>query len=79
MWEYKLTEEEYEALAKVKACALCGRSDIRLCIDHNHETGKVRGVLCHICNTSLGHYELMTKNPKLKEYLQLPTQAEPST
>lgn len=26
-------------------------------IDHNHETGKVRGLLCNRCNISLPHYE----------------------
>jgi hypothetical protein len=26
-------------------------------IDHNHDTGKVRGILCHPCNISVGYLE----------------------
>jgi hypothetical protein len=38
------------------ACAICGSppGKHRLAIDHNHETGKVRGLLCIRCNTALG-------------------------
>ena len=50
-YNYNLTEEEYEALPK--ACEVCGNTE-NLCIDHDHITGKVRGVLCSRCNSALG-------------------------
>lgn len=42
-------------------CAICGKHQIaekrKLSIDHNHETGKVRGLLCNKCNYTLGIIE----------------------
>ena len=49
-----LTEEEVEAVTKIGKCEGCGATDRRLCIDHNHKTNEVRGLLCHNCNTALG-------------------------
>lgn len=35
-------------------CAVCGQAK-KLTIDHNHETGAVRGLLCMRCNVLLGY------------------------
>ena len=35
-------------------CAICGEREI-LRVDHNHITGKVRGLLCDNCNLLIGH------------------------
>lgn len=59
--KFNITIEQYEELLiKQKGvCALCKQlcpSGKRLCIDHNHITGKVRGLLCYHCNVGLGHF-----------------------
>lgn len=35
------------------ACEVCSSPE-GLCVDHDHNTGRVRGVLCHACNLSAG-------------------------
>lgn len=59
--KYNLTEEEYIKLQSETNCQLCGEEfpDKRgkynaRNIDHCHETGKARGVLCKECNIGLG-------------------------
>lgn len=58
---YNLTTEEYESmyLKQNKSCAICYKklqlgSPKGLYIDHNHKTGKVRGLLCPSCNSAIG-------------------------
>lgn len=48
---------EAQRLAAVPACEVCGASDTRLNVDHDHETGEVRGVLCSYCNIAVGVLE----------------------
>lgn len=57
---FGLSGDELLALAAAQEyrCAICGRTPKpnarRLAIDHDHETGAVRGLLCYRCNTALG-------------------------
>jgi hypothetical protein len=43
------------------SCAICGVSATELkrelSVDHNHETNKIRGLLCHHCNIGLGNFK----------------------
>ena len=54
--KYGITQEEYEQLyiAANGACEICHKELDVLYIDHNHDTGKVRGLLCRGCNTGIG-------------------------
>jgi Recombination endonuclease VII len=63
---YGITPEEYDALLEKQGsrCAICRSEDPRnprspgvWSIDHDHETGKVRGLLCLYCNNHLAWYE----------------------
>lgn len=56
-YKYGVEPEEYENLlhSQEGVCAIC-LSSKSLRIDHNHETGEVRGLLCHGCNVALGHF-----------------------
>ena len=51
-------------------CEICGDVKETLCIDHNHDTGKIRGLLCANCNRAIG---LLQDDPtiliKAAEYL----------
>ena len=59
---YKVTVAEWEAIfnEQGRACAICRATEPRgqgWHTDHSHDTGAVRGILCHDCNVALGYYE----------------------
>lgn len=56
---YGITLDEYNTMLDQQrgVCYVCGgvnSNGRRLSVDHNHETGEVRKLLCHPCNASLG-------------------------
>lgn len=71
-YKYNLTLEQYAEMHKVQggACAICGYPESRLrlgkllplVVDHDHKTGRIRGLLCCDCNTSIGK---MKDNPEI--------------
>lgn len=57
---YGITEEYYKNMVELQEgkCLICGfTSDRRLYVDHNHITGKIRGLLCMKCNAGLGMFQ----------------------
>ena len=64
LWDnYKLTLEMYDAILVYQGgvCYACGQPEHvkgrSLAVDHNHQTGEVRGLLCSRCNPVLGKIE----------------------
>jgi hypothetical protein len=53
---YGLSEEDLAAMEADGACPICERSGVPMEIDHNHETGAVRAILCSRCNSALGMF-----------------------
>ena len=62
---YGITIEDFEDMLQKQngLCSICSRdiSD-KPYIDHSHETGKVRGLLCHPCNSGIG---LLQDSPEI--------------
>lgn len=59
---FGITLEVYEMLLKAQCgvCAICGKTcktGKRLGVDHDHETGAIRGLLCLRCDTALGQVD----------------------
>lgn len=58
--KYNISLEDWDHMFEVQGgrCAICKthQADLEksLCVDHDHDTGEVRGLLCHTCNRALG-------------------------
>jgi len=61
--KYGITETEFEDMLKRQnyTCAICNQpqksKNRAMCVDHCHNTGKVRELLCDLCNTALGKFQ----------------------
>jgi hypothetical protein len=53
---YSLTDAELDRLLALKECEICG-AEGKLQLDHDHVTGRARGMLCPACNTWVAHIE----------------------
>lgn len=60
-WKYGLSLEDFDALLAAQGgrCAICPRvlTVRQACVDHDHTTQAVRGILCQTCNTVLGQMD----------------------
>lgn len=82
---FGITQKQFDEMLESQGgvCAICGKQERvytpglvinetrRMCIDHDHKTGKIRGILCYACNVSIGRFD---DNPetlrRAAEYLE---------
>jgi hypothetical protein len=60
--KYGMTIEDYDAMLETQGgvCAICAgpnQRDRRFDVDHDHKTGRVRGLLCSRCNVGIGLFK----------------------
>jgi len=60
-------DELKNLIATTFSCTICGQGG-DLVVDHDHQTNKIRGMLCNHCNRGLGHFK---DNPNLLEYARI--------
>ena len=74
--KFGITVDEYDRMREAQAglCGICGRPEQmlakRLAVDHDHETGQIRGLLCGPCNVVLGYIENPEWSAKAAAYLK---------
>ena len=72
--KYGIGLAEYQTMYQAQdgKCLICTLPHVLLVVDHGHETGRVRGLLCPACNISIGHLERMTRlgAEKFSNYLK---------
>lgn len=69
---YGLSLDQYNEMIESQngVCAICHKVMDSPHVDHNHETGHTRGLLCSFCNTGLGYFfENIESLGRAKEYL----------
>ena len=78
--KYDITLDNYNQILKKQngVCAMCktlpiekhhrSKKYLPLAVDHDHKTGKIRGLLCRRCNQALGKYE--THKDNILQYLK---------
>ena len=61
MRKYGITVDEYDRILSKRGgvCKICSKSSqgISLAVDHDHQTGRIRGILCENCNRGLGMFK----------------------
>jgi hypothetical protein len=79
---YGLTDEDVDFLIGEQDgnCAICGQPPSdgntrahwngKLCVDHDHDTGKARGLLCNDCNLAVGYGKSPTILRAAADYLE---------
>lgn len=70
---YGITPEQWDEMLTKQggACVICREPPKRPVVDHDHKTGKVRGILCHRCNVILHGIENHDYRSRAMRYLGL--------
>lgn len=87
-YRYGLTSDQYDAILEHQngLCAICSQPEgisvsgkpHRLAVDHDHVSGKIRGLLCRRCNIALGHFDDKVENLQAAiQYLAMPRPNKP--
>lgn len=77
--KYGITEGQYIAMLEKQSgkCAICEKEPAEgkyLCVDHDHNSGAVRGLLCRNCNAAIGQLnDSVDMLNRAITYLTLPT------
>jgi len=72
--EYGISSKDYFIMldAQNGKCAICDKTtEEKLCVDHDHKTGKVRGLLCRNCNLKLQIYEDQKFMDRAEMYIKI--------
>jgi hypothetical protein len=66
-----MTVEQVNELFELqnKSCAICQKQIEKFHIDHDHNNGLVRGILCHKCNIRLGGWDDLEWRQSAMNYL----------
>ena len=78
---YGIDQNGYDALLRKQGglCAVCGEPPKKagrahwsgkLCVDHDHATGRVRGLLCNSCNLAIGYIQSPETLERAAQYLR---------
>ena len=76
-WSSRFFEKERAEFFKKQdgKCAICGKHQSlfkrRLCLDHNHKTGQLRGLLCFYCNKRVIGRNTYESALKIVKYLEI--------
>ncbi len=71
-----ITVPEYEQILRIQGgkCAICEEEQAAIshamCVEHCHETGVIRGLVCKRCNNMIAWVESVTSLNKIEKFLQ---------
>jgi hypothetical protein len=68
---YGIAADHIDAMIEAQSgrCAICDKATKALVVDHCHDSGRVRGMLCHACNIMLPALERKEWMDRATKYL----------